>query len=253
MSQAHKKGTSPPPPIEQRQVQSDGSPSSSDEKAFLRGQLAEMRDYDQRLIATVYWSLSGVFLVVVVVAGLNLFANYRVYERERDSLRNEVAAQAKLVHSELEQRFHKLSQSLVATEQENADDLKRHLIGEIKKSVTAEAQQYSGQIHSAHQRLPEALYRDTEFRARYYESKNENYEAFGLWIENLEHMKEVGWLWSDMHVGDVLKRLMAILKKGQSISYTFQKRLIKVLDGAPPVLSTEVELLKALMNNVPRL
>ena len=234
---------------EPQRVSSEGSLTAPDERVLLRGQLAEMHDYDQRLLATVYWSLSGVFLVVVVIAGLNWFANYRIYEREREFLREEVNLHAKMFQSELEQRFHKLSESVAATGQKQTDDLNRRLTVEIKQSVKAEAQRQQSEISSLRGQLSKALYEETAFRARFHESLSQAYEAFGLWLENLEHMQDVGWLWDAHHIGDVLQRLIAILKKGQPISYQFQNRLTKLLDAAPPVMSGEVELLRNLLNS----
>ena len=113
-------------------------PKQTKQEKFLRGQLAEMRDYDQRLIATVYWSLGGVFLVVVVIAGFNWFANYRIYERERESLRNELKLQVNALQSEVEQRFHKLSQSLAVAGQKQHEELRQQVPVQVRKSVAAE-------------------------------------------------------------------------------------------------------------------
>jgi hypothetical protein len=250
MSQAHKEETTKPPQAqagEQRTAQSSTSLTSSDEMAFLRGELAEMRDYDQHLLATVYWSLSGVFLVVVVVAGLNLFANYRVYERERESLRQEVNGQAKMLQSEFEQRFHKMSQSVVAAGQKQNDDLSRQMAVEIKKNVGAEIQKHRYEISAIQKQLAETQYENSRFYALYYESQNNGYGAFGAWIDNLEHMKNIGWLWEDSRIADVIERLLGLLKGGQIISYAFQRRLTALLEPPPPVLSGKIELLKSLL------
>ncbi len=77
----------------------NAQPQTKTENDMLKAQLEVIRDYDQRLLATVYASLGGVFLLVVLVGGLNWFTNYRLYERERDSLRQslQVAAQEEAV------------------------------------------------------------------------------------------------------------------------------------------------------------
>ena len=187
MSQARREVSQPTPQAEQQHLfQPQASPASSDEKAFLRGQLAEMHDQDQRLLATVYWSLSAVFLVVVVIAGLNWFANYRVYERERESLRQEVNAQARILQSDSEERFRKLSQSLVAGAQKQSTELTHQLNAELKKSVAAEIKNYRDELRWLHEQLSVARFEDTAFRAKYYESHSTllgRYDAFVLWVE----------------------------------------------------------------------
>jgi len=62
--------------------------------AVLRSQIETMQRYDDRLLNVVYWSMSGVFLLVVLVGGINWFTNYRLYEEEKDALRETIRAQA---------------------------------------------------------------------------------------------------------------------------------------------------------------
>jgi len=189
-----------------------------------------------------------VFLVVVIIAGLNWFANYRIYERERESLRQEVNAQAKTLESEFQQRFHKLSQSLAAAEQKQNDELRHQLNVEVRKSIAAENQALHQEISSLQGRLTRALYYETSFRASYYESQNDGYNAFDVWVEHLEHMQNAGLASDSSRVAIVLHKLMGIIEKGHTISYAFQGRLTKLLDGAPPILSADIERLNALIN-----
>ena len=254
VSQARKETASQQSPnvVGEHSVQSGASPTSpmaTDEKEFLRGQLAEMRDYDQRLLATVYWSLGGVFLVIVVIAGLNWFANYRIYERERESLRNEINLQVRILQSELEQRFLKLSESLVAAGQKQNDELRHQLVIQVRKSIEAENQRLHDEINSLQRRLTSALYEETAFRAAYYDSLNDGYHAFEAWVDHLEHMKSRGLASDGSRVADVLHKLMRIVEKGHTFSYRFQARLTGLLEDAPPVLSEDIKRLTSLMNS----
>jgi hypothetical protein len=67
-----------------------------------------MKEYDQHLESTVHWAVGGVFLLVALVAGLNWFANYRLYERERESLRESVRMEIQRVSSEITHNFEEL-------------------------------------------------------------------------------------------------------------------------------------------------
>src|SRR5215470_14487695 len=66
--------TSPP-----KTSSAGNSPASahlqSDEDKLLEAQLSTVREYDEKLLQTVYWSLGGVFLLVVLVGGINWFTN----------------------------------------------------------------------------------------------------------------------------------------------------------------------------------
>jgi hypothetical protein len=73
------------PPNQYLQTQSVAP--ASEESAVLRGQLETMRFYDQRLLQTVYWSLAGVLMLAVLLAGFQWFATQRAYDRDLSALR----------------------------------------------------------------------------------------------------------------------------------------------------------------------
>jgi hypothetical protein len=56
----------------------------------LRAQLELQRAFQSDLLATVYWSLGVVVLIVVVLVGFGWFANFRVYQRDLEALRREL-------------------------------------------------------------------------------------------------------------------------------------------------------------------
>lgn len=62
------------------------------EVAVLRAQLETMRQYDQRLLETVYWSLGGAGAIVLLVVGLGWYTNFRLHERDRAALKKELLA-----------------------------------------------------------------------------------------------------------------------------------------------------------------
>jgi len=56
----------------------------------LRAQLELMRQYDQRLLNTVYYALTALGGVVVLVLGLGWYTNFRLYKHDIDVLRQEL-------------------------------------------------------------------------------------------------------------------------------------------------------------------
>lgn len=63
---------------------------SSAETSALRAQIEIMRHYDQRLLATVYWSLGVLATITILLIGFGWFANFRLYERDKLALRQEL-------------------------------------------------------------------------------------------------------------------------------------------------------------------
>ena len=57
---------------------------------MLEAQLKVMREYDARLLHTVYWSLTTVATLTLVLVGFGWFVNFRVYERDKASLLHEL-------------------------------------------------------------------------------------------------------------------------------------------------------------------
>jgi hypothetical protein len=226
--------SSSPATIASKPTPSDNAQQQTNtENDMLKAQLEVIRDYDQRLLATVYASLGGVFLLVVLVGGLNWFTNYRLYERERDSLR----------------------QYLQLTSQEEAAKLAQGF-EEFKKRTDNQLANYSTQVKSTAEQAANsstkaieyslwmAEYENTKFRAEYFASKGEGYSAFQAWVEHMEVLDALGWLGDERWAGRTIQRVFEALPKANAVSYQLQTKLFKLLEKTPAILASDVERLK---------
>jgi hypothetical protein len=75
--------------------------ASKQQVKLLETQLAEVRKYQDAILATVYWALGGIFVVVGLLLGFGWFANFKVYERDKDSLKAEVLSNVAKASSDL--------------------------------------------------------------------------------------------------------------------------------------------------------
>jgi hypothetical protein len=81
--------TAPPPkPVVEPSVRENAQ--AQQQIVVLEAQLKLMRDYDTRLVSTVYWSLATLAGVTFILVGFGWFANFRVYERDKNVLREEL-------------------------------------------------------------------------------------------------------------------------------------------------------------------
>ncbi len=77
---------------------------------ILEAQLQVTKDYHGSLLDTVHWALGGVFVVVGLLLGFGWFANFRIYERDKEVLRKELNAQMGHELSSLKERINAYSE-----------------------------------------------------------------------------------------------------------------------------------------------
>lgn len=224
------------------------------EKA-LRDQLEVTREYDQRLLSTVYWSLSGVFLLVVLVGGINWFTNYRLYERERESLREasrlsvqDEAAKLRDTFNELRQQLHKEAEQL----HEDASNLRRDLYGVVEAKYSQSAKEMKESTAAAKREalgaVAEAEYENTRLRARYLLTINP-FESLIAWRDHLIALKQLGRTDDAFFLGHALDGIEACLSQSNMISYTVEEEIARLLEPAPKLLAPRVEQVKQLMSH----
>lgn len=62
----------------------------NDETLVLRAQLAEVHRFQEQILSTVYWSLGTLAGITVLLVGFGWWTNFRVYERDKQSLEKEL-------------------------------------------------------------------------------------------------------------------------------------------------------------------
>lgn len=103
---------------------------------ILEEQLKTTKEYESALLETVYWALSGVFVVVGLLLGFGWFANFKVYERDRDSLKSDIDA---TIRSKAEELIQLIKAEIEAREKELNVRVDRALSKSeqsLKKSIT---------------------------------------------------------------------------------------------------------------------
>jgi len=97
---------------------------TSNEISVLQAQLEEMRFYDQRLLTTVYWSLGTVVTLAILFAGFSWFSNFRLYERDKESLRRELSLETDKLRSDVKTLFAEQKSTLsMAIEEKISSEL----------------------------------------------------------------------------------------------------------------------------------
>ena len=74
------------PPVSSEQPQGE----SAEDFRLIRAELQVMRDYNDDFLNTIHWSLYTVLIVAGLLIGANLFSSFRMADRERDALKQEL-------------------------------------------------------------------------------------------------------------------------------------------------------------------
>lgn len=122
--------------------------SPSEEVIVLRAQLSESQRFQEQVLSTVYWSLGTLGAVAVLLVGFGWWTNFRVYERDKQSLERELRsillAVAEKEHSELSQ---KLSEAVSSSEKRISTATKA-LIETSEKQLLAQVAQVNSSYNT---------------------------------------------------------------------------------------------------------
>lgn len=107
----------PPPNLSQDSYNSDILKNA--EISILQAQLEVMRQYDQRLLNTVFWSLGTVGAIILGLTALNWYNNNRLYEKDKDAIRRELELNIKeeiikikdSFQNEIKEQFNSLNEA----------------------------------------------------------------------------------------------------------------------------------------------
>lgn len=171
------------------------------EVAVLRAQLELMREYDQRLLSTVYWSLGGLVTIATILIGFGWFANFRVYERDRNVLAQELRSMIQNELREMSQRVER----------------------DIENRFKASEERTKERVASATEALESKV--DGEFRNLNHEILNSQYE--------LKHLEADKWMAKAVY-SNALRAYCGMMQLSLRIGY--QWRVAKTLDYIHDVL-----------------
>jgi hypothetical protein len=224
--------------------------AQSSNEQILRAQLESARYYGQQMLATIHWSLSGVFLLVILVGGINWISNYRLYERERDALKQEMATAFRTEFEKLSQALRQEFQSLALEDKSRISEIRQDLAKEagsfesklqsVRKSVTEDAAKRADDVRKEMLRF---RYDFLSFQAEELEGKKRGYSAIQIWVEFLELLVELGW---ETHAEFAYKGIQKAIAMGGTISYSNYDKLSSLLKQAQRFPKAPSDLLPSL-------
>ena len=225
--------TSSPTPTIVASPMPTNTPKVDDEVIVLRAQLETMQQYDQKLLATVYWSLGTIVALAALLIGFGWYVNLRVYEKDKDVmkdelrnfLRTELVASSKIFEKQIDEKIEKALKDY----QENI------------KSSLAKVQTRISSIDETITRI--------EYKRLQDEAKTEIKSiAFSRYVDMIELSHNLPSYW-DFYYSEPLENILSLLKEGVIPDPEDVKNLNKALSKVPEGYAMDVESIRQLVRN----
>lgn len=220
------------------------------ETAILKAQLEIMREYNERLLNTVYWSLGTLVVIAVLLVGFSWFTNYKIYERDKAALRQELSGAVdsqilgirNKLNEDLEEKLKEISTKSVDAAKANSE----LAISPIKNQIESLERSVKNQIQSLEKSVLRLNYHVHESEAWYWELKGVKANEMDRYREMLAIAVE---LKDSSSISASLESLTRMFKDRVFPFYAYVPDLVTLLDSLPSKYSTEVEALKNLLKN----
>jgi hypothetical protein len=204
------------------QEQAKGSSFQDKEIAVLKAQLDQMKFNDQRMLSTVYWALGLLGTITVAIVGFGWFANFKVYERDKDAMK---AA----LQQEVRKEIDALNKS-------------------IEKQITTSISQKTAALKSAIEELTRDLnwlqLENAEREAEEHKSRGVLSNAVRTLAKALNIALGIGYEWKIAAILDKLKKAFdSMAEKGSSIDASLTQELMQTLDKVPASFEVSVNAL----------
>jgi hypothetical protein len=222
------------------ELQGDG------EDAILRAQLELMRQYDERLLQTVYWALGTALTLVLFAAGAGWYVNFRLYERDKQALRSDL-------HSEVETQTASIGRDL----KQDTEQTRSSLDETVKKMTVdlhEQADRRSKQIEKAAVEAGEAAVRSlqAEFKKMQIDIIKMRYEAS---IRDAENWRSKGVYANELREYMNAVSLATQLAEFASPYEFFREQALegvqRALEAGPPLGARELAHMKELIDALP--
>ena len=206
----------------------------------LRAQLETMRSYDDRLISTVYYTLSALGAVALLLVGFGWWTNFRLYEREREALQQALKAQ---ISDEVEKARKATEASLTQMRSEMAQTSSEHLRLVHNAAASAASDSVRG-LESTIEKM-----RDDLVNAHYAVQSNKFEEArskgyktqivtYGVSVLKLALQTHQSQFW---RVSGTLDAILKAVEDGSKLEGYYERELMEALADIPSQYGATVE------------
>lgn len=213
-----------------QQPVSKAGPSPADEANMLRAELRIIKENYGHMLSTVYWALGALISVTIAVAVLGWYMNFRLYERDKESMRREL----KLLVAQSQAQILEAMQNRIASIDKQVNELVRVSVGNAESTLKAAAQ---GAISRLRADLTHVQYDLAEIQGKTYEQQRSMLGAWQRYRDMLRFALQMGESW----VGYPIDHLKRLLTDGVRLSHHYVLEITELLSKLPTGYAGDVE------------
>ena len=206
----------------------------------LTAQLATMQSFTDRLLATVYWSLGTVVVLVALLVGFSWFSSMRLHDREMTAIRGELVGMINSRIDALRSDLETLANDQVAEIRTNSADSAQTLL----RPVQASERVLESSLAKLH--LQQA-YTSLQSEAWYWEAKGVKGNEFTQYLSILGLAAKQE---NATKVSSSLKKLHQLITAGTTLHDGDIRRLVAIMDDLSGEYAIQVEALRAALRDV---
>lgn len=243
--------------IDQRQPVVD-----QEEAKSLKIELRLIKSFQDNLLSTVYWSLGTLASIAVLLVGFGWFANFRIYERDRAALLQELKNERTQRSKELERHRDELERARAELSRELGSQVAietARLEESIPKLIAQKTDDTFKELKEHHQRERAALHHKTdelaisilELEYKYWSKEGVHQNAL---TSASSILRKVLMMKSDWYVASALesihKSLLGIAGTNRGMFASDISSLVKLVDQASGEHAIVVRTIKDILQRI---
>jgi hypothetical protein len=202
---------------------------------MLKQQIESAHFFNERILNTVYWTLSFVGAFTLLLVGFNWYMNFRFADRDKKLLAQEL-------NSNVEMQVMALRTDMTTLIGTRTAEV-------VKSEVSKSLLDITDSLSLLKAKILELQFFKLEYEQTYWEQRNVPGNIITYAKERLSFASKYN---NGLHIGAALNAITKTLKDNPNMAlfHTNRSELISIIDDLPPRFEPDVEVIRALLRNV---
>ncbi|WP_312290126.1 hypothetical protein [Stutzerimonas nitrititolerans] len=204
---------------------------------LLESQLQTTREYQGLLLDTVYWALGGIFVLVGLLLGFGWFANFKVYERDKESMRLELTSEISNISRNMEGELRKIESELNTALDTKFNTSNINLATQLKSQLEEAIAPIKASISSAEDRI-------FQLQLNHRKERMESEASDSMALTKALHVLQLCVYKATDEIPDILNFMLKKLERGGKFTATEITNVNELIDKLPKQYQTLTDRLR---------